>query len=257
MKDLKHSQVAGIIPARYASSRFPGKPLALLGDRPMIQQVYEQALKSLELVFVATDDDRIEKAVLDFGGNVILTSPEHKSGSDRCSEAVSKIESVKGVKIDVVINIQGDEPFIKPEQIDLLVSCFKNDSVEIATLIRKVLPGENLSNINHTKVVVAINGDAIYFSRAIIPFVRDADTDVWSFKHCFYKHLGIYGYRTDTLRKLTSLNRSSLEIAESLEQNRWIENGFRIRTALTDWESIGIDTPEDLKKANDMIKNFL
>jgi 3-deoxy-manno-octulosonate cytidylyltransferase (CMP-KDO synthetase) len=257
MNNLKHSRVVGIIPARYASSRFPGKPLALLGDQPIVQRVYEQALKSLEFVFVATDDVRIKKAVLDFGGNVIMTSPEHRSGTDRCCEAVSKIESEKGVKIDVVINIQGDEPFIKPEQIDLLVSCFKNVSVEIATLIRKVLPGENLSNINHTKVVVAINGDAMYFSRAIIPFVRDAENDVWSFKHCFYKHLGIYGYRTDTLRKLTSLNRSSLEIAESLEQNRWLENGYRIRTALTDWESIGIDTPEDLKKANDMIKNFI
>jgi len=257
MKDLKHSRVAGIIPARYASSRFPGKPLALIGDHPMIQRVYEQALKSLEFVFVATDDERIEKAVLDFGGNVIMTSSEHKSGTDRCSEAVGKIESEKSLKIDVVINIQGDEPFIKPGQIDLLVSCFKDDSVEIATLIRKVLPGENLSNINHTKVVVTINGDAMYFSRAIIPYVRDADIDVWTFKHCFYKHLGIYGYRTDTLRKLTSLNRSSLEIAESLEQNRWLENGYRIRTALTDWESIGIDTPEDLKKANDIIKKLI
>jgi 3-deoxy-manno-octulosonate cytidylyltransferase (CMP-KDO synthetase) len=186
-----------------------------------------------------------------------MTSREHKSGTDRCSEAVSKIESERGLKIDTVINIQGDEPFIKPGQIDLLMSCFVDDSVEIATLIRKVLPGENLANINHTKVVITLKGDAIYFSRAIIPFLRDVNIDEWSYKHSFYKHLGIYAYRTDTLRKLTSLDRSPLEIAESLEQNRWLENGYRIRTALTDWESIGIDTPEDLKKANEMIKNFI
>jgi 3-deoxy-manno-octulosonate cytidylyltransferase (CMP-KDO synthetase) len=257
MKDLKRSRFAVIIPARFASSRFPGKPLALLGGQPMIQHVYEQAVKSLENVFVATDDVRIKKAVLEFGGNVIMTSREHKSGTDRCSEAVSKIESERGLKIDTVINIQGDEPFIKPGQIDLLISCFVDDSVEIATLIRKVLPGENLSNINHTKVVITLKGDAIYFSRAIIPFLRDVNIDEWSYKHSFYKHLGIYAYRTDTLRKLTSLDRSPLEIAESLEQNRWLENGYRIRTALTDWESIGIDTPEDLKKANEMIKNFI
>ena len=257
MKDLKRSRFAVIIPARFASSRFPGKPLALLGGQPMIQHVYEQAVKSLENVFVATDDVRIKKAVLEFGGNVIMTSREHKSGTDRCSEAVSKIESERGLEIDTVINIQGDEPFIKPGQIDLLMSCFVDDSVEIATLIRKVLPGENLANINHTKVVITLKGDAIYFSRAIIPFLRDVNIDEWSYKHSFYKHLGIYAYRTDTLRKLTSLDRSPLEIAESLEQNRWLENGYRIRTALTDWESIGIDTPEDLKKANEMIKNFI
>jgi 3-deoxy-manno-octulosonate cytidylyltransferase (CMP-KDO synthetase) len=257
MKDLKRSRFAVIIPARFASSRFPGKPLALLGGQPMIQHVYEQAVKSLENVFVATDDVRIKKAVLEFGGNVIMTSREHKSGTDRCSEAVSKIESERGLKIDTVINIQGDEPFIKPGQILITVSIFKDDSVEIATLIRKVLPGENLANINHTKVVITLKGDAIYFSRAIIPFLRDVNIDEWSYKHSFYKHLGIYAYRTDTLRKLTSLDRSPLEIAESLEQNRWLENGYRIRTALTDWESIGIDTPEDLKKANEMIKNFI
>ena len=257
MKDFDQSRVAGIIPARYASSRFPGKPLAILGNRPMIQLVYEQTLKSLELVFVATDDERIKEAVLDFGGKVIMTSPEHKSGTDRCSEAVSKIESESGLKIDVAINIQGDEPFIKPEQIDLLVSCFDDDSVEIATLIRKVQPGESLANINQTKVVVTVKGDAIYFSRAIIPFMRDIDINEWSFKHCYFKHLGIYGYRTDTLKKLTSLNRSSLEIAESLEQNRWLENGYRIRTAVTDWESIGIDTPEDLEIANEFLKTFI
>ena len=257
MNAFKRSGFAGIIPARYASSRFPGKPLAILGNRPMIQRVYEQALKSLETVFVATDDDRIREAVINFGGKVIMTSPEHRSGTDRCTEAVTIIEAETGLKIDVIINIQGDEPFIKPGQIDLLASCFDDDSVEIATLIRKVLPGEDLSNINQTKVVVGVNGDAIYFSRATIPYMRDVVIDEWSFKHCYYKHLGIYGYLTNTLKKLTSLSRSSLEIAESLEQNRWLENGYRIRTALTDWESPGIDTPEDMERAKDLIKDFI
>ena len=257
MKDFKQSRFAGIIPARYSSTRFPGKPLALLGNRTVIQRVYEQALKSLDIVFVATDDERIKETVLNFGGKVIMTSPDHKSGTDRCSEAVCKIESETGLKIDIVINIQGDEPFIKPEQIDLLKSCFDDDSVVIATLIRKVMPGEDLSNINETKVVITKKGDAIYFSRAIIPFLRDIEMKAWPLNHDFYKHLGIYAYRTDTLMKLTALKRSSLEIAESLEQNRWIENGYRIRTALTDWESIGIDTPEDLDRANDLIKNFI
>ncbi|MBA4321915.1 MAG: 3-deoxy-manno-octulosonate cytidylyltransferase [Odoribacter sp.] len=256
MKGFKRSRVAVIIPARYASSRFPGKPLAILGDRSVIQRVYEQALKSVEIVFVATDDNRIREAVINFGGNVIMTSPEHMSGTDRCSEAASKIESETGLLIDVVINIQGDEPFIKPDQIDLLISCFNDDSVEIATLVRKVTEGEDLSNTNQVKVVIGVNGDAIYFSRAIIPYLRDVDLTEWSYKHIFYKHLGIYAYTTHTLKKLTALNRSSLEIAESLEQNRWIENGFRIRTAITEWESIGIDTPEDLEKAKDLINDF-
>jgi 3-deoxy-manno-octulosonate cytidylyltransferase (CMP-KDO synthetase) len=256
MKDFKQLHVVCIIPARYASSRFPGKPLALLGGRTVIQRVYEQALKSVEDVYVATDDERIRDAVLNFGGNAIMTSVGHQSGTDRCSEAVSKIESGSGLKIDVVINIQGDEPFIKPHQIDLLISCFTDDSVEIATLIRKVTPGEDLSNINQTKVVTGLNGDAIYFSRAAIPFLRDAEIMEWTRKHIFYKHLGIYAYRKDTLKMLTALKRSSLEIAESLEQNRWIENGYRIRTAVTDWQSIGIDTPEDLERAKDIIKDF-
>jgi 3-deoxy-manno-octulosonate cytidylyltransferase (CMP-KDO synthetase) len=257
MKALNTLQFAGIIPARYASSRFPGKPLALIGNRPMIQRVYEQASKSLGIVYVATDDENIRKAVINFGGKVVMTSPEHKSGTDRCSEAVSIIESETDIKVDVVINIQGDEPFIRPGQIDLLTSCFSENEVEIATLIRKAEPGEDLFNINQAKVVIGVNGDAIYFSRAAIPFLRDADIDEWSYKHNYYKHLGIYAYRSATLKKITTLSRSTLEIAESLEQNRWLENGFRIRTALTDWESIGIDTPADLERANELIKDFI
>jgi 3-deoxy-manno-octulosonate cytidylyltransferase (CMP-KDO synthetase) len=253
MKEFKPQRIAGIIPARYASSRFPGKPIAILGDRTVIQRVYEQAAKSLGIVYVATDDNRIREAVLKFGGRVIMTSPHHISGTDRCSEAVSLIESQVDNKIDVVINIQGDEPFIKPEQIGLLASCFNDDSVEIATLVRKVIPGEDLQNINQVKVVISVKGDAIYFSRSVIPYMRDAEINEWTEKHNYYKHLGIYGYRAETLKKITSLKRSSLEIAESLEQNRWLENGFSIRTAITEWESIGIDTPEDLEKAKGLI----
>lgn len=256
MKEFKQLRIAGIIPARYASTRFPGKPIAMLGDRTVIQRVYEQAAKSLGIVYVATDDDRIRETVEKFGGKAIMTSPYHISGTDRCSEAVSLIESETDLKIDVVINIQGDEPFIRPVQIELLASCFTDDSVEIATLIRKVLPGEDLQNINQVKVVISKEGDAIYFSRAVIPYMRDAEINEWTERHTYFKHLGIYGYRTSILKKLTSLERSSLEIAESLEQNRWLENGYTIRTAVTEWESIGIDTPEDLERAKGLIKDY-
>jgi 3-deoxy-manno-octulosonate cytidylyltransferase (CMP-KDO synthetase) len=257
MKAFKQSRFAGIIPARYASSRFPGKPLAMVGNRIMIQRVYEQALASLENVFVATDDERIMEAVHNFGGKAIMTSQEHSSGTDRCSEAVSIIESETDLKIDVVINIQGDEPFIKPGQINLLTSCFEDNSVEIATLICRAETSEDIFNPNQIKTVISVKGDALYFSRAAIPYIRDVEMNLWLHKHNFYKHLGIYAYRKDILKKLTLLKRSSLEIAESLEQNRWLENGFKIRTALTDWDSIGIDTPEDLERANNLIEDFI
>jgi len=256
MNRIDKSKFAGIIPARFASSRFPGKPLAMVGNRPMIQCVYEQALKSLEHVFVATDDERIMKCVAGFGGKAILTSPDHTSGTDRCFEAAVKIESEKGIKIDVVINIQGDEPFIQPEQIDQIVRCFEDPSVEIATLICKVDLGEDIVNPNQIKTVITSRGDALYFSRSAIPFVRDAKIEEWHLKHLFYKHLGLYGYKKDILEKLTGLQRSSLEIAESLEQNRWLENGFLIRTAITEWDSVGIDTPEDLERTRNLINGF-
>jgi 3-deoxy-manno-octulosonate cytidylyltransferase (CMP-KDO synthetase) len=242
-------QFAGIIPARYASTRFPGKPLVMIRDKTMVQRVYEQALKSLDIVCVATDDERILDAVLKFGGKAVMTSSEHQSGTDRCAEAVDLISRSTGRKIDIVLNIQGDEPFIRPEQLDQLKSCFSDKNVEIATLIRKTEPGEDIFNPNHPKVVLDHEGNAIYFSRAAIPFYRDTQSTQWSQKHIFYKHLGLYAYRTETLRIITRLSRSTLEIAESLEQNRWIENGFRIRTATTKWESISIDTPDDLKRA--------
>ena len=249
MKTFNGYHFAGIIPARYASTRFPGKPLASIGGRPMIQRVYEQASLSLENVYVATDDQRIFDAVVSFGGKAIMTSSEHQSGTDRCAEAVGKIALMDGTKPDVVVNIQGDEPFIRPEQIDLLVSCFKDDSVEIATLVRKAGPGENISNPNNPKVVLDLSGNAIYFSRSVIPFIRDADMAEWTRLHTYYKHIGLYAYRTETLARITLLSRSSLEKAESLEQNRWLENGYKIRTALTKWESVCIDTPGDLENA--------
>jgi 3-deoxy-manno-octulosonate cytidylyltransferase (CMP-KDO synthetase) len=239
---------AGIIPARYASSRFPGKPLALIGSKTMIQRVYEQACKVLNLVYVATDDKRIFDTVQSFGGNAIMTSPRHQSGTDRCAEAVNEITNETSRKTDIVINIQGDEPFIKPQQIELLMKCFTSDDVEIATLIRQTEPGEDIFNPNQPKVIINNQGYAIYFSRAAIPYIRDTDARDWSGKHTYYKHIGLYAYRTETLNKLTLLAPSSLEITESLEQNRWIENGFRIKTAVTLWESIGIDTPDDLEK---------
>jgi 3-deoxy-manno-octulosonate cytidylyltransferase (CMP-KDO synthetase) len=250
MKAISPLLFAGIIPARYASSRFPGKPLALIGNKSMIQRVYEQAAKSIDPVFVATDDNRIYDTVLKFGGKAVMTSPEHQSGTDRCAEAAELIAVETGSKIDVVINIQGDEPFIKPEQIDLVKDCFRNEDVEIATLIRKADPGEDIFNPNQPKVILNTFGDAIYFSRAAIPFIREAEKSEWTRKHVYYKHIGLYAYRTDILKRITRLTQSPLEISECLEQNRWLENGFRIRTALTVWESIGIDTPEDLERAN-------
>lgn len=253
MKIINGNHFAGIIPARYASTRFPGKPLAMIGSKTMIQRVYEQASISLDPVFVATDDPRIYDSVIRFGGNVVMTSPEHQSGTDRCAEAVNLIIKEKGLEVDIAVNIQGDEPFIRPEQINLLVSCFEDESVDLATLIRKVERGEDLNNTNHPKVIIDRSGNALYFSRAVIPFIRDAEERDWTHLHTFYKHIGLYAYKTETLFKITSLPPGTLEKAESLEQNRWIENGFKIRTAVTKWESICIDTPGDL----DLAKRFL
>lgn len=238
----------GIIPARYGSSRFPGKPLADMAGKPMIQRVYEQVKKAIDEVWVATDDDRILKVVENFGGKAVLTSPDHKSGTDRCNEAFSKI----GNGFDVVINIQGDEPFIQPQQIETLKSCFDSKETELATLVKpfKKEDGfEVLFNPNSPKVVLNKNSEAIYFSRSIIPYIRDAHHTEWLDKHIFYKHIGMYAYRADVLKKITLLPQSNLELAESLEQLRWIENGYKIKVGLTDIETIGIDTPEDMEKA--------
>ena len=249
-------KVAGIIPARYGSSRFPGKPLVLIGNKPMIQRVYEQAQKVIKMVYVATDDERIFTTVMNFGGKAVMTSATHQSGTDRCAEAL-KIMVETGEEVDIVVNIQGDEPFIKPEQISSLIESFDDVSVEIATLVRETEPGEDIFNPNQPKVILNVSMDAVYFSRAAIPYLRDVRKEDWSKEHTFYKHLGLYAYRSDVLKKITLLPRSPLEISESLEQNRWIENGYKIRTTVTRWESIGIDTPEDLEKANLLLNQLL
>lgn len=243
----------GIIPARYGSSRFPGKPLADMGGKPMIQRVYEQVKKALNEVWVATDDERILKAVENFGGKAVLTSPDHKSGTDRCNEAFSKI----GNGFDVVINVQGDEPFIQPQQIETLKSCFDSKETELATLVKPFKKDDGfevLFNPNSPKVVLNKNGEAIYFSRSIIPYIRDAHHTEWLDRHVFYKHIGMYAYRSDVLKKITLLPQSNLELAESLEQLRWIENGYKIKVGLTDIETIGIDTPEDMEQAIKLLR---
>lgn len=238
----------GIIPARYASSRFPGKPLAMIGYKPMIQRVYEQAKKVLADVYVATDDNRIYDAVESFGGKAVMTSDKHRSGTDRCYEAYCNVSS----KADVVINIQGDEPFIHEEQICEIMECFDDPATQIATLVRKFDPSQGFDALNDcTKPKVAIdnNRNALYFSRSVIPFVRNAEKKDWPSETAFYMHVGMYAYKAAVLAEITKLPQSSLEIAESLEQLRWLQNGYKIKTGLTDKPTIGIDTPTDLEKA--------
>ena len=240
----------GIIPARYASTRFPGKPLAMIGGKTMIERVYEQAQKALDTVVVATDDTRIYKAVESFAGNVVMTSAEHRSGTDRCWEAYLKY----GEKADVVINIQGDEPFINPEQIEAVKACFPTD---IATLVKPYSATddiEELLNPNNVKAVVSsVTGCALYFSRNVVPFLRGVPQSEWLQKQQYYKHIGLYAYRVDVLEQITLLPQSPLEKAESLEQLRWLENGYQIKVATTDYETIGIDTPADLELANEYL----
>jgi len=248
----------GIIPARFASTRFPGKPLAMIGNKTMIQTVYEQVSKVLETVVVATDDERIKNHVIDFGGKVVMTSENHKSGTDRCAEAIEIVEKELNTSFDVIINIQGDEPFINPQQIESLKKCFNDSQTEIATLIKHEKKIENILNPNIVKVIFNHQNWAIYFSRSPIPFVRDSDKNKWTEKFDFHKHIGIYAYRKNILKTITNLKQSGLEIAESLEQNRWIENGFKIKIEKTDIESIGIDTIDDLEKVNNLkILNLL
>ena len=239
----------GIIPARYASTRFPGKPLVDMNGKPMIQRVYEQVQQTVDNLYVATDDMRIEKAVKSFGGNVILTSDQHRSGTDRCYEAYQKA----GSDDDVVINIQGDEPFVQPEQINLLKDCFNLPDVQIATLVKPFDTNGDfettLFNPNSPKVVLNKKNEAIYFSRSIIPYIQNEKHTEWLKSHTFYKHIGLYAYRADVLQEIVSLPPSCLELAESLEQLRWIENGYKINVGITQQETIGIDTPEDMEKA--------
>ena len=238
----------GIIPARYASTRFPGKPLADMKGKPMIQRVYEQVSLVLDNICVATDHPDIEAAVKAFGGNVVRSQKEHPSGTDRCREAYHLL----GGKEDIIINIQGDEPFIKPEQIEAIISCFDDPTTEIATLVRLFEAHEGweaLANPNSPKVILDNDSNAITFSRSVIPYLRGVEPQEWLSRHTFYKHIGMYAFKASTLDALTALPQSSLELAESLEQMRWIENGYRIKVAITTQETIGIDTPDDMARA--------
>lgn len=243
-----------IIPARFQSTRFPGKPLALINNKPMIQWVYENVVKAVDEAWVATDDIRIIKAVEEFGGKAIETLSTHQSGTDRCAEAALKIGEY--FDFDVVINVQGDEPFIQAKQIELLKSCFSADA-EIATLIKKIDTAEELFNPNRPKVVTDNYQNALYFSRSPIPFVRGIEKEDWISAHNFWAHIGMYAYKKEVLQKISKLNQGILEKAESLEQLRWLENRFKIKTALTEHQSIGIDTPEDLEMALQLLRNNL
>ena len=236
----------GIIPARYASSRFPGKPLAMLGGKPVIERVYEQVASVLDDAYVATDDERIFNTVEAFGGKAVMTRTDHKSGTDRIEEAVEKL----ACQSDVIVNIQGDEPFIQRSQIETVCRSFDDPNTQISTLGIRFTSLEAVMNPNSPKIVVDNNGYAMYFSRSVIPFIRGVEAQDWLSRYPFLKHIGLYAYRRDVLAQLTRLPQSSLEKAESLEQLRWLQNGFRIKVGLTDVETVGIDTPEDLEKAN-------
>lgn len=245
----------GLIPARYQSSRFPGKPLAMLGGKPVIQRVYEQVSKSFDEAYVCTDDDRIFQAVTAFGGKAVMTSTDCKSGTDRVCQALETLQS----DADVVVNIQGDEPFIQASQLQLLKDCFQDSTTQIATLVKPFLPTdspEKLHNPNSPKVILTPDRRAIYFSRSVIPYLRDVAPEEWLSRHTFYKHIGLYAYKADVLRQIASLPQGQLEKCESLEQLRWLENGYVIKVGITDVETIGIDTPADLQAAENYLKTL-
>lgn len=245
------TRILALIPARYGSSRFPGKPLALVHGKPMIQRVYEQTVKAFPNACVATDDERIYNAVKEFGGKAVMTSESHNSGTDRCYEALNNYCAESGESFDVVINVQGDEPYIQPQQLEQLGNCFNDPSVELATLVKRICSKEELLNNNSPKVILDKNSDAIYFSRTPIPFSRDVEvTDEYVKETTFYRHIGLYGYRVATLAKICAMPQGFLEKTEKLEQLRWIENGLKIRVAETHFETHAVDTPEDLAFIN-------
>ena len=243
-----------IIPARYASTRFPAKPLAVLGGKPVIRRVYEQVAGVLDDAVVATDDERIYDAVVAFGGKAEMTSSDHKSGTDRCWEAYLR----QGKPYDVVVNVQGDEPFIRASQLEAVKRCFDDPATDIATLVKPFAEADGLAaleNPNSPKVVLDAQSRAIYFSRSVIPYLRGVERSQWLAHHTFYKHLGLYAFRTEVLCAVTALPQSTLEKAESLEQLRWLENGYRIGVGITDVETIGIDTPQDLARAEEFLSH--
>lgn len=240
-------KIAAIIPARYASTRFPGKPLADIAGKTMIQRVYQQCkqINELAYVIVATDDERIYQNVIQFGGQACMTSTQHLTGTDRIWEVVEKLN----LAVDVIINVQGDEPFIQPSQLQNVIACFQDPSAAIATLVKPIQQNEVLFNVNAPKVVLDDAHFALYFSRQAIPFLRNEPTENWLNNHTYYQHIGIYGFRKDVLQKLVKLAPSKLEQAESLEQLRWLAAGYKIKTATTHETTIAIDTPEDLEIA--------
>lgn len=240
----------GIIPARYASTRFPGKPLAMLGGKTVIQRVYEQVKDCFDDLYVATDDERIKECVEGFGGNVVMTSETCNNGTERCLDAYRRL----ALDCDVIVNIQGDEPFIQQKQVKALIACFDNPDTDIATLVKPFEKADGLERLecpNSPKVVLNEQGFALYFSRSVVPYLRGVDKAEWLNNHVFYKHLGIYAYRANVLEEITKLPQSPMEKAESLEQLRWLENGYKIKVGVTDIETIGIDTPEDLERAKE------
>ena len=250
---IKALKYIAIIPARYASTRFPGKPLAMLGGKPVIQRVWEQVSSVVDAAVVATDDERIAQTVESFGGRAIMTSPNHKSGTDRCWEAYQK----QGEEFDVVINVQGDEPFIAHSQLRAIMACFEDENTDIATLVKPFAEEDGLSaleNPNSPKVVLDNDSCAVYFSRSVIPYLRGMEREDWLKHHTFYKHIGMYAFRRDVLGEVTALPQSTLEKAESLEQLRWLENGYKIGVGISDVETVGIDTPEDLERAEEFLK---
>lgn len=246
-------EFAAIIPARYASTRFPAKPLAVLGGKPVIIRVCEQAAKVFDHVFVATDDERIFNVVKEGGFTPVMTRSDHKSGTDRCFEAFCKC----GVKADVVVNIQGDEPFIQPSQLQTVKELFNSPDTDIATLVKPFTtdtPFDRVANPNSPKVVVDDNWNALYFSRSVIPYLRGVPQEEWPSRHTYYKHIGLYAFKADVLKAVTGLPQAPLEKAESLEQLRWLSAGYRIKVGVTDVETIGIDTPDDLAAAEVFLK---
>ena len=240
-------KILGIIPARYASTRFPGKPLADINGKPMIQHVYEKAAQKLDEVLVATDDERIVSCIKGFKGNVILTSDKHKTGTSRCIEAYEIYSKKTKNKYDVIINVQGDEPTLMPDQFDEIISCFYDKKTEIATLTKQTLDIEEILNPNIVKVVFDKDNFALYFSRSPIPFLRDKEKSLWAETGIFYKHVGIYAFKTGILKKLKKLEVSILDASESLEQLNWLYHGYNIKVQTTMFSNIGIDTPDDLE----------
>lgn len=248
--------ILGVIPARYGSTRLEGKPLVDICGKPMIQRVYEQSKKVLDHVVVATDDKRIEEAVKAFGGNVVMTSKEHTTGTNRCLEAYEIVQKDSDVNFEAVINIQGDEPLLEPEQIRCLVSCFEDPKTELATLVMPVANEGDLFNESEVFVVYDKNKRALYFSRSVIPHIRGVHKTKWLQHHTFYKHLGMYGFTTDSLKEFAEMEQTKLELTESLEQNRWIENGGVIKIEITQHDSIPVDTIDDLEKVRRIVSRI-